>query len=219
VRYRASPVPRAAYCTTTAPEAGRRRAPMTGRTHRGGRRSDDRPCRLSRHEGRSLAPQTPVPIRVGTSPGTWLGAARRVPSVTARSARARSWLFKGVAGVLVCSAVANLDVPVAAIGTPARDFASDSTHSFFTALHSPSATETDVGSMPARIVAETPADVYVVTNTVKPGGDSGIRIPVRGWYSSRPELPPSTMATTRAARRSGIRQGRASSTARQDTCT
>jgi len=94
-------------------------------------------------------------------------------SAVVGSVRARSWLFTGAAAVLICSAVAKLDWPVAAMATPARDFASDATHSFFKALRSPSAMHTEAGSVPVRIVAETPADVYVVTNTVKPGGDSG----------------------------------------------
>jgi mannose-6-phosphate isomerase-like protein (cupin superfamily) len=58
------------------------------------------------------------------------------------------------------------------LATPARDFTTVSTRSFF-------ATIGLVGSVDARgqprirIVADKPTDVYVVTNTVLPGGNSG----------------------------------------------
>jgi mannose-6-phosphate isomerase-like protein (cupin superfamily) len=81
-----------------------------------------------------------------------------------------SWLLGATAGI--SGAAVLLHGPGSALATPAKDYASDSTRSFF-------ATIGLIGSVDAkghariRIVADTPTDVYVVTNTVEPGGHSG----------------------------------------------
>jgi len=86
------------------------------------------------------------------------------------SGRTPSWLLALTAGI--CGATARLDGLDEALATPARHFVTESTRFFF-------GTVRPFGSMdvpaPAniRIVADAPADVYVVTNTVEPGGHSG----------------------------------------------
>jgi hypothetical protein len=59
-----------------------------------------------------------------------------------------------------------------ALATPSRDFATESTRSFFGTIRLVGGTDAQ-GRANIRIVADTPADVYVVTNTVEPGGHSG----------------------------------------------
>lgn len=81
-----------------------------------------------------------------------------------------SWLLGATAGI--CGATALLHGPRAALATPARDFTTVSSHSFFEAIRVSGGTDAK-GHARIRIVADMPADVYVVTNTVLPGGNSG----------------------------------------------
>ena len=81
-----------------------------------------------------------------------------------------SWLLAATAGL--CGAALVLNGPGSALATSARDFTTVSTRSFFQTIRV-SGGEDAKGRARIRIVADMPADVYVVTNTVLPGGNSG----------------------------------------------
>jgi quercetin dioxygenase-like cupin family protein len=72
----------------------------------------------------------------------------------------------------ICGATVPLDGLDEALATPSRDFATESTRSFFGTLRVSGGLDAN-GHANIRIIADTPADVYVVTNTVEPGGHSG----------------------------------------------
>ena len=81
-----------------------------------------------------------------------------------------SWLLGAIAAI--CEATVVLEWPGAASATPLKDYASESTRSFFATIGLAGSVDAK-GHAGIRIVAEVPTDVYVVTNTVEPGGYSG----------------------------------------------
>jgi quercetin dioxygenase-like cupin family protein len=87
-------------------------------------------------------------------------------------AKKPSWLCAATAGTLICGTAAVLNWPDAARATPSRYFASRVTRAFFTSIRVLSDTH-DGKNASVRIVADEPSDVYVVTNTIAPGGYSG----------------------------------------------
>jgi quercetin dioxygenase-like cupin family protein len=92
------------------------------------------------------------------------------------SAKALSWLFAAAGSVLVCGVMALLSWPGAALATPPKDFKSDFTRSFFEKIRVLSRTDMDRDDRDdatVKIIAKEPSDVYVVINTVAPGGYSG----------------------------------------------
>jgi len=62
--------------------------------------------------------------------------------------------------------------PGAALATPPKDYASQSTRSLFATIGLAGSVDA-TGHARIRIVAEVPTDVYIVTNTVEPRGYSG----------------------------------------------
>jgi quercetin dioxygenase-like cupin family protein len=116
------------------------------------------------------------------------------------SARAFAGLLAAGGWVLAIIVMAILSEPRAAVATPAKDFSSDFTKSFFERIRVLSFLDTGdddddrrLGRNPGdisgkdglrdehhagedakvKIIAKEPSDVYVVTNTVLPGGYSG----------------------------------------------
>jgi hypothetical protein len=81
-----------------------------------------------------------------------------------------SWLLGASAGI--SGAAILLHGPRSALATPARGFTTVSTRSFFQTIRVAGGADAK-GQARIRIVADMPADVYVVTNTVLPGGNSG----------------------------------------------
>jgi mannose-6-phosphate isomerase-like protein (cupin superfamily) len=84
--------------------------------------------------------------------------------------RTLRWLLGATVGI--CGAADLFDGPHPALATPARDFTTVSTRSFFQTIRASGGADAQ-GHARIRIVADMPADVYVVTNTVLPGGNSG----------------------------------------------
>jgi quercetin dioxygenase-like cupin family protein len=89
------------------------------------------------------------------------------------SARTTSWLLAATGGILVCVATTMLSWPSAALATPAKDFTSVFTRSFFETIRVLGGTDKEGEDARVKIIAKDPSDVYVVTNTVAPGGYSG----------------------------------------------
>jgi quercetin dioxygenase-like cupin family protein len=87
--------------------------------------------------------------------------------------KARSWLFAAAGGILFCGLTAMLNWPGTALATPSKDFASDVTRSFFEKIRVLGGTDAEGEDAKVRIIAKEPSDVYVVNNTVAPGGYSG----------------------------------------------
>jgi len=81
-----------------------------------------------------------------------------------------SWLLGATAGI--CGATVLLHGPRSALATAPKEYATESTNSFFAKIGLVGAVDAN-GHARIRIVADTPTDVYVVTNTVAPGGHSG----------------------------------------------
>lgn len=84
--------------------------------------------------------------------------------------------FAAIAALLACCAMITVQGSDAAMATPARNFATEATRSSFETISIVGATDPDGNHARIRIVAELPAQVYIVTNTVGPGGHSG-------WHS------------------------------------
>ena len=83
-------------------------------------------------------------------------------------------LFKTAAGWgVVCGVTAILSWSSAALATPAKDFVSDATESFFERINVLAETNREGEDARVKIIAKDPSDVYVVINTVAPGGYSG----------------------------------------------
>ena len=76
-------------------------------------------------------------------------------------------------GILLCSAVAVLNWPGAAAATPASGFASDVTGSFFERIRVLGGLDREGEDAKVQIIAREASDVYIVNNTVAPGGYSG----------------------------------------------
>ena len=95
------------------------------------------------------------------------------PGGDRRSVQARRFLYAAAAGALICGVTAMLSWPGAASATPPKNFASDSTRSFFQKIRVLSRTDDEGEDPKVVIVAKEPSDVYVATNTVAPGGYSG----------------------------------------------
>jgi len=72
---------------------------------------------------------------------------------------------------LACGVTAMLNCPGTASATPSKDFVSDVGRSFFGNIRGLG--RTDIDGAEAKITATEPSDVYVVRNTVAPGGYSG----------------------------------------------
>jgi quercetin dioxygenase-like cupin family protein len=93
------------------------------------------------------------------------------------STHGRGWLSASAGGMLVCCAMALLNWPSVAMATPASNFVSDFTKSFFEKIRVLSGTEEHGRDREqdarVKIIAKDPSDVYVVTNTVAAGGYSG----------------------------------------------
>jgi quercetin dioxygenase-like cupin family protein len=89
------------------------------------------------------------------------------------SAKAKSWLLAATAGILVCEVAPMLNRPGTTLATPAKDFATGSTRAFFDKIQVFGGSKADGSNTKVMIIAEQPSDVYVITNTVKPGGHSG----------------------------------------------
>jgi hypothetical protein len=92
---------------------------------------------------------------------------------THMSAKARSWLFAATGGLLFFGVTAMLNWPGTALATPAKDFKSAFTRSFFERIRVLSGTDKEGEDARVKIIAKDPSDVYVVTNTVVAGGYSG----------------------------------------------
>src|ERR1700719_1894027 len=88
------------------------------------------------------------------------------------SAKARSWLFAATGAILVCGVTAMLR-PGTASATPCKDFVSDVALSFFENIRVLGGTDPEGEDTKVKIIAKEPSDVYVVTNTIAPGGYSG----------------------------------------------
>ena len=90
------------------------------------------------------------------------------------SAKAQHWLFAVAAAVLVCGALAVVNWPRIASATAASQFNSVIlARSFFEKIVIRSGEDERVDYAKVQLVANDPSDVYVVKNTVAPGGDSG----------------------------------------------
>jgi len=89
------------------------------------------------------------------------------------SAKARSWLFAATGAILVCGVTAMLNWPGTASATPCKDFVSDVARSFFENIRVLGGTDPEGEDAKVKIIAKEPSDVYVVNNTVAPGGYSG----------------------------------------------
>jgi hypothetical protein len=89
--------------------------------------------------------------------------------------KARNWLLAAIGGILICALTVMLNWPGAAVATPAFKFTSDSppTRAFFESLRVLGGTNAEGEDPTVKIIAKEPSDVYVVTNTVDPGGYSG----------------------------------------------
>jgi quercetin dioxygenase-like cupin family protein len=87
--------------------------------------------------------------------------------------RARHRPFAVIAAFVACCAMPTMNGSDAALATPARDFASDVTASFFQRISIVGATDADGSHPRIRLGAELPARVFIVTNTIAPGGHSG----------------------------------------------
>jgi quercetin dioxygenase-like cupin family protein len=89
------------------------------------------------------------------------------------SVKSRSWLFAATATILVGGVTAIANLPGAALATPPRGFANDSTRSFFDKIRILGGTDTEGEDSKVRIVVKEPSDIYVVNNMVAAGGYSG----------------------------------------------
>ena len=88
-------------------------------------------------------------------------------------AKARRFVYAAAGCTLVCGVTAMLSWPGAALATASKDFVSDVTRSFFQEIRVLGGTDREGEDAKVRIIAKEPSDVYVVTNTVAPGGYSG----------------------------------------------
>jgi quercetin dioxygenase-like cupin family protein len=88
----------------------------------------------------------------------------------APATRGRLWQLAEIAAL--CAATILLEGMGAALATPPRSFATESIRSYFETIRLAGGTDAHDHAQ-IRIVAEKPADVYVVTSTVEPGGHSG----------------------------------------------
>lgn len=96
---------------------------------------------------------------------------------TLLSARARSWLIAASAGAVAFGMAAMLNWSGTALATPASGFTpTDTTKSTFESIRVLASADQDGGDPKVKIIAKEPTDVYVVHNTVVPGGTSG-------WHS------------------------------------
>lgn len=89
------------------------------------------------------------------------------------SAKARGWLFTAAAAILICGVTAALNWPRTALATPPKDFVSDVTRSFFESIRVLGGNDAEGEDANVRIIVKEPSDIYVVNNTVAPGGYSG----------------------------------------------
>jgi quercetin dioxygenase-like cupin family protein len=90
-----------------------------------------------------------------------------------RGAKARRLLYAVTGCTLVCGVTALLSWPGAASATASKDFVSDAARSFFEKIRVLGGTDKEGEDATVRIIAKDPSDVYVVNNTVAPGGYSG----------------------------------------------
>ena len=86
-------------------------------------------------------------------------------------------MFAAPAAILFCGITALLNRPGAALATPPGGFATDVTRSFFESIHALGGTDTAGEDAKVTIIVKEPSDVYVVNNTVAPGGYSGWHTP------------------------------------------
>ena len=91
------------------------------------------------------------------------------------NAKSRRWSLAALGALALGGALALLDWPGPAQATPALNFNSDATRSFFEKIRVLGGLTPGQEAEDARvkIIAKDPSDVYIVTNTVPAGGYSG----------------------------------------------
>ena len=87
----------------------------------------------------------------------------------------RKWSLAALGVILLGGSLALLEWPGAAQATPALNFNSDATRSFFEKIRvlGGLGRERELEDARVAIIAKDPSDVYIVNNTVAPGGYSG----------------------------------------------